>query len=81
MFKVLRIVFSILAAGAATAAVFVFVFAGWSWGLITVAACLVFAAAMMMCRNAQARKELRDNPPAPVGDFITGKVEHDDREE
>ena len=80
MFKVLRIVFAVLAACAAAAALFIFIFLGWAWGLLTVAVCLVFAGAMVLCRNAQVRRELRDNPPPPVGDFITGKVERDDAE-
>lgn len=77
MYKVLRIIFSLLAAAAAAAAIFVFVFADWKWGLITVAACVVFAVAMLLCRNAQVREELKKNPPPPVGDFITGKVSAD----
>ena len=81
MLKVLRIIFCILAVCAAAAAIFVFVFAGWAWGILTVALCLGFAAAMILCKNAQARQEQRDNPPAPTGDFITGKVKKDDREE
>ena len=80
MFKVFRIIFSILAAGAAAAAIFVFVLVGWSWGLITVGLCLLFAALMFLFRNLQTRKELRDNPPPPVGDFITGKVDNDEKE-
>lgn len=81
MFKVLRIVFCVLAAAAAAAAILVFVLLDWFWGIITVAACLLFTAGMFLCRNAQAREELKKNPPAPVGDFITGKVKIDDNEE
>ena len=81
MYKALRIVFSILAAAAAAAAIFVFVFVGWVWGLVTVAVCIAFGVAMFLCKRAQERKELKENPPAPIGDFITGPVKSDDTEE
>ena len=78
MFKILRIVFSILAAAAAAAAVFVFVLVSWIWGLVTVGACIIFAVAMFLCKSAQEREEMKNNPPALTGDFITGKVHKDD---
>lgn len=78
MFKVFRIIFAVLAAATAAAAVFIFVFFGWMWGGLTVLVCLAFAGAMLLCRNAQLKQELRENPPPPVGDFITGKVENDE---
>lgn len=73
MYKVLRIVFSILSAAAAAVTIMIFVFFNL-WGLLPLGLCIVFAVAMFLCRNAQIREELKANPPAPVGDFITGKV-------
>lgn len=81
MFKVFRIVFCVLAVATAAAAIFIFALLDWFWGIITVAACLLFTAGMFLCRNAQVRAELKKNPPAPVGDFITGKVKIDDIDE
>ena len=78
MVKILRIVFCILAVAAAAAAIFVFVYAGWLWGLITVLICVVFTAGMLICRNVQNAREAAENPP-PKGDFITGKIENDDK--
>lgn len=73
MYKVLRIVFSILSAAAAAVTIMIFVFFNL-WGLLPLGLCIVFAVAMFLCRNAQIREELKANPPVPVGDFITGKV-------
>lgn len=73
MYKVLRIVFCILAVAAAAVSVLIFIFFNL-WGLIPVGLCIVFAAAMFLCRSAQIKDETRKNPPAPQGDFITGKV-------
>lgn len=76
MYKVLRIVFCILATTAAAVAVPVFI---WYeiWGLAPVGACIVFTVLMMVFKNLQEKEELRKNPPEPKGDFITGKVKTD----
>ena len=79
MYGVLRIVFCILAVAAAAVAVMIFIFFDL-WGLIPVGACLVFAALMFICKNAQEREELKKNPTPPVGDFITGKVINQDED-
>lgn len=78
MFKVLRIVFCILAAAAAAVTVMIFVFFDL-WGLLPLGLCLLFAFAMFICKNAQMREELKQNPPEPVGDFITGKVNNNEK--
>lgn len=78
MYRVLRIVFCLLACVCASAAIFVFVLVDWIWGVVTIAACVLFAIGMFLCRNAQAREELKKNPPEPVGDFITGRVKTDE---
>lgn len=79
MYKVLRIIFCILATAAAIVAVPVFI---WYeiWGLVPVGVCIVCTVLMMVFKNLQEKEELRKNPPEPKGDFITGKVESKDDE-
>lgn len=79
MFKALRIIFSILSAAAAAVTIMIFIFFNL-WGLLPLGLCIAFAVAMFICKSAQEREELKKNPPAPVGDFITGKVASDDEE-
>ena len=57
MYKILRITFSILAALAAAAAIFVFIYAGWPWGLAVVLACAVFGALMVTFTTLQEKQE------------------------
>ena len=77
MYKVLRIIFSILAALVAAGTIFVFVYAPqWQWGLLAIGVCAVFAGLMFLFKRLQEQKEVKDNPPPPKGDFITGKVEN-----
>lgn len=78
MLKNLRIAFSIIAVIFAAAAVFVFVYAGLLWGFLCVAGVVVFFLLTLLCKRKMEQQELKDNPPPPVGDFITGKVKHDD---
>ena len=77
MLKTLRIVFCILAVAAAAVAVMIFIFFDL-WGLVPVGLCIVFAAAMFICKGAQEKQELKQNPHDPEGDFITGKVKKED---
>ena len=80
MFKILRIAFCILAVAAAAVTVMIFIFFNL-WGLLPLGLCVLFAAAMFLCKGAQEREELKKNPPDPVGDFITGKVKSDEKDE
>lgn len=80
MYKVLRIVFCILAVAAAAVAVPIFIFFDL-WGLVPVGACVVFAVLMILFKRAQEQEELRKNPPEPKGDFITGKVKLPDEKD
>lgn len=74
MLKALRIISCVLAATAAAVAVPIFIFFDL-WGLIPVGLCIAFAAVMFICKYEQEKAELKKNPPAPEGDFITGRVE------
>ena len=77
LYLILRIVFCILAVALCAAAVFVFVYLDW-WGMACVIGAAVCAALMLLFKRLQADEENKTNPPAPVGDFITGPVHIDD---
>ena len=78
MYKVLRIIFCVLAAVMAAGMVFVFIFAPeWYWGVSALALAFVFAGLMILFKKLQEKKELKENPPPPKGDFITGKVKEE----
>lgn len=77
MYKTLRIIFCVLAALIAAAAIFIFVYCGWLWGLIAVLGAAVCAALMVTFKQLQERQEKKKNPPPAQGDFITGKTEKD----
>lgn len=79
MYKNLRIIFCLLAVACAAVTVFIFVYFNW-WGSVPLGAGCVFAALMFACKRMQASEEKKLNPPAPEGDFITGKVKKDDPE-
>lgn len=76
MYKILRIVFCILAVICVAATLFIFVYFGL-FGLIPLGGAVVFGLLMVYFKNLQQAKELKDNPPAPEGDFITGPVKKD----
>ena len=75
MYKILRIICCVVAVLIAAAAVFIFIYAGWQWGLAAVLVAVVFGALMFVFKQLQEKKELKDNPPPPKGDFITGSIE------
>lgn len=54
-----------------------FVFLGMAWGFICVAGAIVFFLLTLTFKRLQERQELKDNPPPPEGDFITGRVPTD----
>ena len=78
MFKILRIVSSVIAAASVAAAIFVFIYLGWGWGLVCVAGACLFFGATLLFRNLQRKEEQRLNPPEEKGDFITGRVKKDE---
>lgn len=73
MYRNLRVLFCILAVICAAVCIFIFVYFGL-WGLLPLGAGCAFAGLMFLFKNLQEREELKANPPAPVGDFITGKA-------
>ena len=77
-YMILRIVFCILAVALCAVAIFVFVYAGWQWGLLCVFAAVLFAGLMLVFRRLQSDKEQKENPPEPKGDFITGPAHVND---
>ena len=78
LFKVLRIVFCTLTVALAAAMIFVFIYAGWLWGVLTLTVAFVFGALMVTFKGLQEKHEKINNPPPPQGDFIFGKVEKKD---
>lgn len=69
------------AVAAAACAVMIFIFFDL-WGLIPVGVGIAAAVGMFVCKNLQEKDEAKKNPPAPRGDFITGRVpENKDGEE
>ena len=79
MYKILRISCCVIAALIIAAAIFIFVYLGWVWGLVAVAAAAAFGGLTFLFKNLQLKEEYKNNPPPPEGDFITGKVS--DKEE
>ena len=75
MYKILRIVFCVLTVAIAAVAVFIFAYLGWLWGFFAVLVAGVCGALMVTFKMLQEKKERKENPPPPQGDFITGKVE------
>ena len=79
MFKVLRILFCVLAVLGATATVFIFIYFG-IWGILPLSVACVSAALMIFFKRKQEYEEAAKNP-TPVGDFITGKPNDKENEE
>ena len=77
MYKILRIVFCILSVVCVAATLFIFVYFNW-FGLIPLGGAVIFGFLMVLFKNLQNAKELKENPPPPVGDFITGPVKKDE---
>lgn len=77
MYKILRIVFCILAVICVAATVFIFTYFGW-FGLIPLGGAIAFGLLMTLFRNLQRAQELKESPLPPEGDFITGPVKKDD---
>lgn len=78
MYKILRIIFCILSVAVAAVAIFVFAYAGWLWGIFTVTFAFVFGGLMVTFKMLQEKKERKENPPPPQGDFITGKPDKEE---
>ena len=78
MFKVLRIICSVIAALAVAACVFIFVYAGMTWGIVTLCGAALFFGLTVLFKKLQEAEENKDNPPERKGDFITGPVSRDD---
>ncbi len=77
MYKILRILFCILTVILAAVMIFVFIYAGWKWGVLLLAAAFVCGALMVTFKQLQEKEERKKNPPPAQGDFITGKVDED----
>ena len=74
MYKIFRIASSIIAALSAAVTVYVFGVLGLAWAFRCVGGAVVFFLLTHTFKRLQERQELKDNPPPPEGDFITGRV-------
>lgn len=79
MYKTLRILFCLLAVACSAVTIFIFIYFQW-WGMLPLGGACVFAALMVICKRAQESEERKANPPAPEGDFITGRIQKNDKE-
>ena len=77
MYKVLRIICSILSALCVAAAIFIFVYFSW-WGFLCVGGALALFGLTLLFKRLQEKGEEKLNPPPKQGDFITGRVEKED---
>lgn len=77
VYQTLRILSSIVAALILAAAVFIFIYLGWMWGLISLAVAGIFVALTFFFKGKQEALEKKDEPKR--GDFITGSSKNDDK--
>lgn len=71
MFRILRIVFTVLSALCCAAVVFLGVFLGWIGALVGAGCALLFFGLVVVFRNLQDKREQADEPPPPPrGDFF-----------
>ena len=80
MYKILRIVFCVLAVAIAAVAIFIFIYLGWVRGFAALSVAFVSGALMVTFKQLQEIEERKNNPPPPEGDFITGRVDRDDNQ-
>jgi hypothetical protein len=73
MFKKLRIICCIVAALILAACVFIFVYLGMIYGLLSLLVAAVFVGLMFLFKSKQEEQENKGVPPTH-GDFITGSV-------
>lgn len=73
MFNALRIICSVISALAVAACIFIFVYLGTLWGIVTLAVAAAFFGLTMLFRSLAINEEQKMNPPPAKGDFITGK--------
>ena len=77
MYKILRVVFCLLAVACAAVTLFIFIYFGM-WGFVPLCLGVIFALLMFASKSRQESDELKKNPPPPTGDFITGRVNKDE---
>lgn len=78
-FKILRIICCIIDALILAAAVFIFIFLGWKWGLLSIVIAAAFFGLMMIFKTKQEQLEEKEHPTVK-GDFITGAVKNENRD-
>lgn len=77
-YKILRIICCVTAALILAGAVFVFIYCGWAWGLLSLLAAAGFTALTFFFKREQEKTEEKEHPSPARGDFITGPAHTDD---
>lgn len=72
VFKILRIICCIVAALAVAACVFVFVYAGTVWGIISIVGAAAFFALTVLFKKLQEDEETKNEPKKP-DPFLTSE--------
>lgn len=71
MYKILRIVFTVLSALFILPVVLIGIYLGLEWALACAAAAAAFFGLAVLFKRFQEREEEKKNPPPPVGDFFS----------
>lgn len=76
MYKILRIICCIIAALALAACVFVFVYAGWVWGIADIVGAGAFFALTVLFKRLQEDEEAK-NEPKKADPFLSDENKDD----
>ena len=71
MYKILRIVFTVLSALFILPVVLIGIYLGLGWAIACAAAAAAFFGLAVLFKRFQEREEEKKNPPPPVGDFFS----------
>lgn len=71
MYKILRIVFTVLSALFVLPVVLIGIYLGLEWAIACAAAAAAFFGLAVLFKRFQEREEEKKNPPPPVGDFFS----------
>lgn len=80
VYKILRIICCIASALILAVAVFIFIYLGWQWGLLSLLIAAVLFGLTVFFKSRQQAAEEKENPKPKTGDFITGPVQKNDGE-
>ncbi len=70
MFKILRIIFTILSVACVVPVVFLGIYLGIGWAILCALAAAALFGLAALFKTLQRKQEERENPPPPPGDFF-----------